>query len=514
MGWRQTGSIEDAAFRARLFLWVFGWGFPLALTGGIGALLALILWGGQTAALLAVAMLVIGYIPAAFAVWAGQRGRALLPASYLFVGHLHLAVAVLVMLFGPDFPLYGAFLIPLMMSLFVLPLRATVGIVVTGIGVTVFSILLWGHTPAPIELAPDSRVLFSLATWTLLIAIVAMLVIALVRQLQSALDIAASRTMALEAALVDVRRGRDAAERVVREGAMVVAQLNEAAAAQACAADQQIADTTTAATAIVELNAATQEIAAIATHVRDRATHTLYVAMNVRDSADAADAVGQAGQDAVQKTVWGIEQVALHTEIASAQLVRLHERLNDIARVHIALTAFAADLRLIGFNASIEAVIPEGGRFAVVAQEVTRVAERFGELVDVAQRGMAEVEATLAAVVLNADTGKKLTTAAVEMAGEAGHRFDAVMRVLDDQTVQAGLIVDAAMAVHDSCTTIAAATLQQQATVGGIGQTMIGVRAGSTDVLALTGRVTRASDALRVLTHAVAPLGHADKVAA
>ena len=122
---------------------------------------------------------------------------------------------------------------------------------------------------------------------------------------------------------------------------------------------------------IEQLNGAVTEMANAAQGVAENAKQAAASSDNARDAA-------QIGEQVVQRTVTGIDQLANDVEQATADITRLESDSNQIGSILDVIRGIAEQTNLLALNAAIEAArAGESGRgFAVVADEVRSLASR------------------------------------------------------------------------------------------------------------------------------------------
>ena len=161
---------------------------------------------------------------------------------------------------------------------------------------------------------------------------------------------------------------------------------------------------------VVQLSAGIQQVATNAGAISGQATQ----------SVDAA----QEGRKSVDQAIHQMRTIE-ETVVESAQVVtRLGERSHEIGQIVAAITGIAEQTNLLALNAAIEAArAGEQGRgFAVVADEVRKLAEQSGEAAKQIAKLISEIqgETDQAVQAMNAGTQEvKQGTVAVDAAGKS-----------------------------------------------------------------------------------------------
>ncbi len=145
-----------------------------------------------------------------------------------------------------------------------------------------------------------------------------------------------------------------------------------------------------------ELNASVEEVASGATTVATRSSE-------VAEEVESARQAGEAGMEAVQKTVKDMKEQILRVEESAKATVELGEKAAQIQKIVVTITGIADQTNLLALNAAIEAArAGEAGRgFAVVAEEVRKLAEESNN----AAGGIADLAASIASDLLSVKQG-------------------------------------------------------------------------------------------------------------
>jgi methyl-accepting chemotaxis protein len=205
----------------------------------------------------------------------------------------------------------------------------------------------------------------------------------------------------------------------------------------------------------------TQRAGQVAASVEEMSASVLQVARNAQGAASAAkeaSATAERGGEIVRRTVAGMGAIARSVEGVAGTIGALGRRSDQIGEIVKVIDEIADQTNLLALNAAIEAArAGEQGRgFAVVADEVRRLAERTGK----ATKEIAEM--------IRAIQGEAEVRQGVALAQEAGQALDAIVGVVGRLMTQVAEIATAAEQQSASAEEISAnvegvATLTKQA---------------------------------------------------
>jgi len=171
-----------------------------------------------------------------------------------------------------------------------------------------------------------------------------------------------------------------------------------------------------------------------------------------RKSADAAQTAGNAGKTAteggqvVQRTVTGINEIAQVVSAAATAVRELGERSEQIGQVIEVINDIADQTNLLALNAAIEAArAGEHGRgFAVVADEVRKLADRTTKATEEIAESITAIQAETGQAVSRIEQGTKKVEEGVELASQAGQSLSSIVEGSNNVSSMVGSIAAAA----------------------------------------------------------------------
>jgi len=172
--------------------------------------------------------------------------------------------------------------------------------------------------------------------------------------------------------------------------------------------DNQTQQAAIAASSIENLNSAVKEIA--------------QKTDNVVTSANDASVMAGEGQQVVNKAVLGIQQVAITVSESAQLMVALGKRSDEIGQIVNVIKDIAEQTNLLALNAAIEAArAGEQGRgFAVVADEVRKLAERTATATSEISKMIAAIQSETGNAVTTMEKGSSQVSDGVALANQAG----------------------------------------------------------------------------------------------
>jgi methyl-accepting chemotaxis protein len=169
-------------------------------------------------------------------------------------------------------------------------------------------------------------------------------------------------------------------------------------------------------------------------------------ATSARLVVDAA----RSGTSVVAETVSGMNNIQQAVSHASSEIHQLGERSDEIGAIVAVIRSIADQTNLLALNAAIEAArAGEQGRgFAVVADEVRKLAEKTGSATEEISRMIGAVQSQVKQTVLSMAQNQSQVQAGVICAGKAGEALDQILSGIENVSAMMQQIAVSAAEQH------------------------------------------------------------------
>lgn len=205
------------------------------------------------------------------------------------------------------------------------------------------------------------------------------------------------------------------------------------------------------------------QVTQVASAIEEMGATVVEVAKNASQAAEFAKRASEMainGGNIVERTVEGMRDIAKSVEESAGTIEELGKSSDQIGEIITVINDIADQTNLLALNAAIEAARAgeHGKGFAVVADEVRKLAERTTKATKEIREKIELIQERTAGAVEAMNSGRKDVETGVGLASEAGESLRA--------------IVDMVKSVSDMIQQIAAAQEQQSAAAGEVSANM------------------------------------------
>ena len=198
----------------------------------------------------------------------------------------------------------------------------------------------------------------------------------------------------------------------------------------ASSSSEILAATTQVASGAAETASAINETTTTVEEVRQAAQLSSQKANRVSENAQQVSQVTQAGQQAVEETVKGMNHIQDQMGSVANTIIRLSEQSQQIGGIIASVNDVADQSNLLAVNASIEAAKAgeQGKGFAVVAQEIKSLAQQSKQATIQVRNILSDIQKATSAAVMATEQTTKAVENGVKQSSQTG---ESIKRLAD-----------------------------------------------------------------------------------
>jgi methyl-accepting chemotaxis protein len=263
------------------------------------------------------------------------------------------------------------------------------------------------------------------------------------------------------------------------------AELQATANQAAPAAKEQAAAATEVATTISELLATSRQIAESA--------------QRVAQIAEKTAGAGRSGESTVERANESVTGIRRQVDLVVAHMLELGKKSQQIGSVLDIVSELAEQTNILAINATIEAAGAgdAGRRFAVVADEIRKLADRVAASTKEIRGLIDDVRSAVNTTVMATETGSKAVDAGAREFGEVARAFEEIASLV-------GTTTEAAREIVLSTKQQTSAVEQVNVAIANVAQAIEEAEAGSTQTLQTASELAVLSKDLHRLVQAPA----------
>ncbi|MGZ4162994.1 MAG: methyl-accepting chemotaxis protein, partial [Tumebacillaceae bacterium] len=159
---------------------------------------------------------------------------------------------------------------------------------------------------------------------------------------------------------------------------------------------------------------------------------------SVTDSSVEAASKADSGQQVVGQVIAQMSLINERVRLTADVVQELGKKSNEIEEITGLITSIAAQTNLLALNAAIEAArAGEQGRgFAVVADEVRKLAEQSGSAAEQVQLLIGEIQSYTTNAITAMEHGTEAVNEGIELVNHAGAAFEDILQAVDGVSQQ------------------------------------------------------------------------------
>lgn len=235
-------------------------------------------------------------------------------------------------------------------------------------------------------------------------------------------------------AIEELAKGHTEQTKIVNETVNVVEQMTKSIDSIAAGAQEQARNVTIT----------SEQAGTVAKRVQDVAVRT----EGVKNAAMNNLQIAQKGGGAVNKAIQGMKKIQEAVTDSANKITELGKQSQQIGEIIQVIDDIAEQTNLLALNAAIEAARAgeHGKGFAVVADEVRKLAERSGKATKEIATLITSIQKGTEVTVKSMDVGTKEVREGVEIATEAGDAISEILTIVEKAGSETEVI---ALAIND-----------------------------------------------------------------
>ena len=221
-----------------------------------------------------------------------------------------------------------------------------------------------------------------------------------------------------------------------------------------------------------EINSAAHQQESGATEQSSSVTEAVATIKELSATASAIANNAESVVDIAERTVGGMEEINTKVEDTAQKILALGEKSQSIGNITALISDIAEKTNLLALNAAIEAArAGEAGHgFAVVAQEVRKLAERSSKSSAEIRQLAAEIQNEINSSIIGIEDSTKWVAKGLEMVKEAAQSAIEISTATRQQRNASGQVVKAVEEIDGSTKQFVSATKQTKYSVAQLNQ--------------------------------------------
>lgn len=268
---------------------------------------------------------------------------------------------------------------------------------------------------------------------------------------------------------------------LTRQIGSAVQHVQSSSAELQAAANQQVSGAKEQATAMSQITTTISELLATSRQIAESAQRVARIAM---DTASAA----RTGDDTVVKTQESVAAIKRQVDVIVSHMIDLGKKSQQIGGILEIINEMAEQTNILAINATIEAVGAgeAGKRFAVVADEIRKLADRVGGSTKDIRGLVDDIRAAVNTTVMATEGGSKAVDAGTRQFGEVASSFKHIAGLV-------GTTTEAAKEIELSTKQQTSAVEQVNLAVANVSQAARETEASSSQTLQTSSQLTTLS---------------------